>query len=159
MSKRSQLAKRGEGQPQWSLGASQMTISYGQTIGTGADWFGPLAPMKPAAPAEVAGRQFDFASGYNLATKPRSYEAVNFATLRGLADGYDLLRTVIETRKDQVERMEWSIRVKDKGDGAPKAKRTDARTLAMTAFFKKPDGQHSWSQWLRLILEDMFVLD
>jgi hypothetical protein len=161
MSKRSQLEKRGAGQPQWSLAPMTMTVSYGQTSGVGASWFGPLAPLNPSAPKEVAGRQWDFPSGYNIATQPRSYEAVNFATLRGLADGYDLLRTIIETRKDQIERMEWSIRVRKKKQMAA-AKPTvenDARIEAAETFFKKPDGLNAWSQWLRLVLEDLFVLD
>lgn len=30
------------------------------------DWFGPLDPTPPQAPPEVAGRQFDYPSGFNL---------------------------------------------------------------------------------------------
>ncbi|MGN8097172.1 hypothetical protein [Methylobacterium sp. 22177] len=56
--------------------------------------------MRPLAPAEVAGRRFDYPPGYNLNTTARAYEPVSFAQLRRLADGYDLLRLVIETRKD-----------------------------------------------------------
>ena len=85
--KRSMAKSRGAGQPQWSLAPMNMTLSFGQTIGSGSDWFGPLNPLKPSAPAQVAGRTWDFPTGYNIATQPRSYEAVNFATLRGLADG------------------------------------------------------------------------
>lgn len=55
---------------------------------------------------EVAGRQWDYLSGYNLSTNPRGYAPVSFATLRGLADGYDLLRLVIETRKDLASAQE-----------------------------------------------------
>src|SRR5258708_5348907 len=159
------LAKRGAGQPQWSL-ASTMTVGYGSTsiggsFGVGANWFGPLAPLNPTAPPEVAGRQFDFQSGYNLSTQPRSYEAVNFTTLRALADGYDVLRTIIETRKDQVERMEWTVRVRKKpGEATTKVSpENQARIEAVHAFFKKPDGLNAWSQWLRLVLEDLFVID
>jgi hypothetical protein len=159
MSKRSRsLEKRGAGQPQWSLG-SQITVNYAASPNgnVGADWFGPLQPLKPGAPPEVAGRQWDFPSGYNLATQPRSYEAVNFATLRGLADGWDLLRTIIETRKDQIERMEWTVRVREV-DGKKKTP-ANARTEALETFFRKPDGLHTWNEWIRLILEDLFVLD
>jgi hypothetical protein len=53
-----------------------------------------LAPPPPAAPAEVAGRQFDYPAGFNLNSAPRAGEAVGFAELRGLADAWDLLRTV-----------------------------------------------------------------
>ena len=62
---------------------------------TPATWFGPMQPLPPQAPPEVGGRQFDYPVGYNLAITPRSDEPISFAQLRALADGYDLLRTVI----------------------------------------------------------------
>lgn len=59
------------------------------------DWFGPLDPMTPIAPPEVAGRQFDYPVGFNLALGPRAYEPVGFPELRALADAYDLIRAII----------------------------------------------------------------
>jgi hypothetical protein len=59
-----------------------------------ADWFGPQNPLPPQAPPDVAGRQFDYPFGFNLAIAPRSAEPTGFAELRGLADNYDLLRAV-----------------------------------------------------------------
>ena len=67
----------------------------------------------PIAPPDVAGRRFDFPPGYNLVTRPRAYEPVGFDELRGFADAYDLLRLVIETRKDQMERQRWRVRPRD----------------------------------------------
>ncbi|MGH7126321.1 MAG: hypothetical protein ACREFI_18240, partial [Stellaceae bacterium] len=64
------------------------------------DWFGPMQPLPPAAPPGIAGRSFDFPVGANIRIQPRPDESISFADLRGLADGYDLLRLVIETRKD-----------------------------------------------------------
>lgn len=58
------------------------------------DWFGPMQPLPPAAPPSIAGRSFDFPVGANLRIQPRPDEAISFADLRGLADGYDLLRLV-----------------------------------------------------------------
>ncbi|MET4238613.1 hypothetical protein ABIB07_001831 [Bradyrhizobium sp. RT10b] len=161
MAKRS-LHKRGAGQPQWSLASPQMTVSFGTTPGVGSSWFGPQNPLRPSAPPEVAGRTWDFPTGYNISTQPRAYEAVGFATLRALADGWDVLRTIIETRKDQIERMEWMIRVKKKPGEKTAAKvsqEANERVAALQAFFEKPDGVHTWTEWLRLLLEDMFVLD
>src|SRR5487761_1728183 len=40
--------------------------------GNAGGWFGPLNPPAAQAPADVAGRQFDFPSGYNLVTRPRA---------------------------------------------------------------------------------------
>ncbi len=122
--------------------------------GEGADWFGPQQPMPPVAPPEVAGRQFDYPSGYNLNLGPRAYEPTGFAELRALADAYDLLRLVIETRKDQMERLAWSIR---RRDGKPDGK--DPRLAAIASFFARPDKLHGWSRWLRMLLEDLLVID
>lgn len=130
---------------------------------TGADWFGPQNPQRPTAPPEVAGRRFDYQSGYNLWSMPRANEGVPFADLRALADAYDVLREVIETRKDQMARLQWSIvKRKKKGDlrdtGAKPAP-ADPRIEALEKFFRRPDGEHAWGEWLRMLLEDLFVLD
>jgi hypothetical protein len=166
---------RGAGQPSWPLSPYQIAVSYGAgqsaagniapgTIsrGTGADWFGPLEPLKPIAPPEVAGRRFDFPPGYNLVTRPRAYEPIGFAELRGFADAYDLLRLVIETRKDQMERQRWRIRPRDsklKRKSASIDADMTARIAAVQSFFAKPDGATRWKAWLRSLLEDMFVID
>ena len=120
-----------------------------------ADWFGPLDPLPPAAPPDVAGRQWDYPSGFNLQVEPRSAACLSFATLRRLADGYDLLRLVLETRKDQVARMSWAIGPRQPGGDAGSAD----RVAAATRFFQRPDGIHGWVDWLRLLLEEMFVVD
>jgi hypothetical protein len=162
---------RGAGQPSWPLSPYQIQVSYsasqstpssGIARGTGADWFGPLNPLNPIAPPDIAGRRFDFPPGYNLVTRPRAYEPVGFAELRAFADAYDLLRLVIETRKDQMERQRWRIRPRD-----PKFKRKSAavdaemsaRIAALESFLQKPDGLTRWKTWLRSLLEDMFVID
>ena len=122
--------------------------------GPGADWFGPLAPLKPIAPQEVAGRQFDFPPGWNLVTSPRAYEPIGFMELRALADGYDLIRIIIETRKDQIARLDWAIRPR-----AASAAPADPRIKTIEAFLRKPDGALAWDAWLRTLLEDLFVID
>ncbi|UFW91047.1 phage portal protein [Bradyrhizobium barranii] len=71
-----------------------------------------------------------------------------------------MLRTIIETRKDQIERMEWLIRPKKIASKKPSATaEADPRVAALKEFFEKPDGVHTWTEWLRLLLEDMFVID
>lgn len=136
---------------------SSMARSSGVVQNDGADWFGPLNPMEPTAPPQVRGRMTDYPSGYNLIQQPKAYDSVSFGTLRGLADGYDILRLVIETRKDQVARLKWNIVPRD-----PKVRvegEVEKRIKEIEEFFLMPDKQHSWDEWLRMLLEDLLVLD
>lgn len=115
-------------------------------------WFGPLEPIKPQA-QDAKGRQFDYPVGYNVNIQPRSNEPITFDMLRQLSDCYDLLRLVIETRKDQIATLEWQIKPRD-----PKRK-SDDRCKMLQEFFTMPDREHTWNEWLRMLLEDMLVID
>lgn len=125
----------------------------------GNSWFGPGQPLPPAldeqqaVEAGVAGRQTDYITGLNAHTRPRSTETISFETLRTLADNFDLLRLVIETRKDQLCSKPWSVEYRDK------AKKHDARCDAAEALLRRPDRENDWETWLRMLLEDLFVLD
>ncbi len=123
------------------------------------DWFGPLQPLQPVDPVFTEPRRFDYRSGLNIQYQPRGEEGVSFAQMRALADSYDVLRLVIETRKDQVERLRWNIRPKVRpGEKTPSAT-GDPRVAAIESFLRKPDGVHRWGTWLRMVLEDLFVID
>lgn len=125
-----------------------------QYVSTGrADWFGPGDPMPSVAPDDVAGRALDFPVGYNKNLAPRALEPVSFSQLRILADSYDLMRLVIETRKDQVSRIAWNVRPRDL-----KAQ-PDARCERIKAFLRQPDREHDWDTWVRALIEDMLVVD
>jgi hypothetical protein len=245
--------KQGTNVPKATIDRVTGAMSYNKDVTyTYGEWMGPLRPLTPIAP-EAEGRQFDYPVGYNLNTKPRYGEEVTFEMLRALADGYDLLRLVIETRKDQIESYKWQIVPKEKAANAVKKKaqqdkrkklllqqqqqqatavtpspgqpsapdkpfppsansaasekedqasklaaapleegtpsanpaapspvvpppgakpqgleepETDpledafgASIEAVEEFFDSPDKEHNWSQWLRMILEDLFVLD
>jgi Phage portal protein len=125
-----------------------------------ATWFGPLEPMKPVAPESVRGRAFDYPVGYNLRYQPRSDEAVSFAMLHALASGCDMLRIVIETRKDQIEGQDWEIRPRTRSDGSHPPAGAFAREIAAAKeFFAFPDREHDLSAWIRAVAEEMFVTD
>ncbi len=127
-------------------------------------WFGPQQPLTPVAPAEVKGRTWDYPVGYNLYITQRPYEGINFNLMRGLADNYDILRLVIETRKDQLARMKWRIKHRPGtgsnggGPGKP-TKEAQGHIKQVMDFMTYPDQEHNWDQWLRIILEDMLVID
>ena len=126
---------------------------------TGQTWMGPFQPLRPLTtdPEQgTIGRQLDYPVGYNTQIQPRSNEAISFATLRGLAEGYDLLRLAVETCKDQIESFEWEIIPEEKDADAAQFKDEIRR---VSDFLARPDREHNWNQWLRMVLEDMLVLD
>jgi hypothetical protein len=143
-------------------------------------WFSALPPLPQVAPPNTPVRRFDFPVGQNINYIPRSGETTTFAQLRALADNYDLLRTVIETRKDQLAKVPWTIRPSAVGrlprlsQGRPSAtsgqrptssqpgqvardRRSDIARLK--DFFESPDGEHSLIEWMRPLAEDLLVID
>ncbi len=119
-------------------------------------FFGPGQPIAPVAQDKAEGRQYDYPVAVNQRFTPRGDEAVSFNQLRGLADGYDLLRLVIETRKDQIEAFDWEIVPKEKADSAD-AMKDDIKRV--TEFLEMPDKEHNWPQWLRMQIEEVLVTD
>lgn len=115
-------------------------------------WMGPGEPMLPQA-QQVKGRAFDYPVAVNIHYQPRGNEAIGFPELRALADNYDLLRLVLETRKDQIAALDWTIQPRDK-----KTKPGD-KAKAITDFLRFPDKEHDWSTWTRLVIEEMLVID
>jgi phage portal protein BeeE len=118
-------------------------------------WFGPLQPLAPMAPPEVKGRQWDYPFGANLNYIPRSEDGVSFPELRGLADALPLLRAVIETRKDQIAAQSYAIRARARGESPASSQAIDQ----VTRFLARPDRRHSFADWLRMLLEEMLVID
>lgn len=130
---------------------------------TPSTWMGPAQPLPPQA-QEAKGRSLDYPIGYNIQFQQRAYEGISFNNLRALADNYDILRLVIETRKDQMARMKWRFKhIPELGsNGAgPKhpSKDAEGQIKAATEYFKQPDRENNWDQWLRILLEDMLVID
>jgi len=117
------------------------------------EWFGPGKSLAPAAQAQTEGRAFDYPVAWNIQIRTKT-EGVTFQQLRALADGYDLLRLAIETRKDQLDILNWTIRARDK-----KAKVQPPRAKEIEKFLQSPDQEHTWGQWLRILLEDLYVID
>lgn len=123
-------------------------------------WFGPLQPLPPMAQQQAEGRQLDFPIGVNLQQTPRANEPVTFVQMRSLADSYDLMRLVIESRKDQISKLSWQIKPKhDESKGGGSQAQPDSRCADLTQFFTMPDGEHTWNVWLRALIEDMLVVD
>lgn len=133
--------------------SGQGIVAQQTPMAGGKDWFGPMNPMNPVAPAEVAGRSFDYPVGYNLSPTTRQTELISFSELRNLADGYDLLRMVIETRKDQISTLKFNI--VDRKTQLPDEK----KGKDIEEFLKYPDKDHDWETWVRALIEDLLVID
>lgn len=135
-----------------SITPYQQRITFGQS-----GVFSPGTPIAPPQPEPV--RILDFRVGENTFWTPRSGEVWSFAQLRNLVEpgGFDLARLAIETRKDQVERLDWVIRPID-----PKKRwgnEGNARIDQVTKLVKRPDGVRDFATWTRRLLEDLFVID
>lgn len=117
-------------------------------------WMSPNQPVTPVA-QQTAGRQMDYPVGVNLTYTPRGQELTTFQQLRALADNCDLVRLAIETRKDQMASMMWTVcHIDEEQDVAD-----DPKTKAVIDLLKRPDGSHGWQSWLRMVLEEVMVTD
>ena len=154
--------------PQAQLAAPQYygaarRLSFGERLRIlifGADagnvYFAPQQPLQPIAqPGEMAavGRPWDYPVGWNTRVTPRTGLPIGFPALKSMADGYDLLRIIIERVKDDVVTSAWTIGPKDK-----KATR-DARSDTLEDFLAYPDRDRCWRDWLRALLEQLLVYD
>jgi len=141
-------------------------VRYAVSGVTPENWFGPAQPLKPIAQEQAEGRRFDYPVARNTRFTPRLEERFSFQTLRNLADTCDVLRIVIETRKDQIESFEWEIVEKDKDDAPAGKKKKEGpepgvqeQIDAATALIMQPTPDLDGPQWMRAFLEDLFVID
>ena len=131
---------------------------------SGAYWYSALGPVRASGPSDLRVRQYAFQPGANINWTPGSDAgAAGFWVLREVAETWDMLRIVIETVKDRLCEGELEFRlVPESGESKEDLKnRTgeDKRIAQLKKFFKCPDGRHSWEVWLRMLIEDMLVLD
>ncbi len=162
----------GAGAPVWSYGGSNSgpagqpgsgwnaapgntpdISQFAPTFQPSGSLFSPVYPLVPVERELL--RRYDFPTGYNYIYTPRSFEPVSYRQLRALAQE-PITRLCIETRKDQIEALEWTIKPID--ERRPKAG-AEARAEKLVEFFQKPDGYHPFATWLRLLIEDVLVTD
>jgi hypothetical protein len=129
-------------------------------------WFSALQPIKPMAPTGQRVRGFEIQPGANIVWTPKTEvegTGPGYAILREFANSWDLLRLVIETVKDRLTTPQWEFRlIEKKGEKKGDYKRRnaeDVRIEQLTKFFKAPDAEHCFADWLRPLLEDMLVID
>lgn len=118
--------------------------------------FQPGEPLIPTEQEPV--RSIDFPVGINTIIYPRVPETWGFAELRAFAN-VEVVRLAIETRKDQIERLGWKVRPRDDWNRKKVRKDAQERINRAKRFFDKPDGVNDFHVWLRILLEDLLVLD
>src|SRR5260370_26370748 len=112
---------------------------------------GIFSPGYPLAPLEQARlRLWDFPVGVNTISTPRAYEPISFAELRALADAHDITRLAIETRKDQLEKLDWAIKPRTAQLPTGDAR---ARAARLAEFWRRPDGQRPFASWLQQLVD------
>ena len=130
----------------YTWGQQGLEAQFGAVFQPGQGIFSPGYPLAPPEPERV--RLWDFPVGVNTIYTPRAYEPISFDELRALADAHDITRLAIETRKDQIEKLDWTIKPRttqgsDRGRGdtrgearrflAPAGRRAAVRDLAARA--------------------------
>ncbi len=152
------MAERGAGQRSWPLSPYEVNVSFARTNAAGerANWFGPLTPITPLAPPEVAGRQWDYPAGYNLSTLSRPSSRLPFR--RCARSPTVMIFCVLSSRHERIRPRANRGASSRRDNGAHPA--TDAARIAtLKSFFARPDGIHGFADWLRILLEEVFVTD
>jgi hypothetical protein len=159
------MAERGDipGAKTTPLGQGVIARAAGLIRNVMDQWFGPNVPLDPVAPPNTPVRTFDYPTSANSNTTPRSGEAITYDALRSLAENHDLTRLLIETRKDQIARRPIQFRLKEKAgekkSDHKKREAEDARIAMLDKFFRSPDRENCWSDWIRMVMEDVLVID
>lgn len=127
-------------------------LPYIEDVDMDSVWYSPMEPVHPFGPPYYnRPREWNYPVGYNINFIPKRLELMGM--LRGMRESWGVLSTVIQTRKDQLMRLPWTIQQRDK----PRAK--NAGVEEARKFFRRPDGKLSYNQWSRKLLDDLFVID
>ena len=121
---------------------------------TPASPFSPGTPVGPYDGFDRHPRAHDFTTGYNIATRPRTHEAVSFSTLQGLIQSYDIADICIWHRIDSIRSLDWKLLPAEHYNGDV----TDAIPLGLAAL-RKPDRINSFKTWLAKYLYDVLAYD
>lgn len=144
-----------------TLGGTQIPPDVEQAMRQqGMDTGGAFAPGRPLNqlfPWGEEPRQWDYTTGYNIATRPRSVETkMSFETMRDIIETYDVARLCIERREDEIRGLDWSI-VPDDSVGGDEDVSDQIREVRK--FFSKPDGVTPFDSWQQMFLDDVLSFD
>lgn len=116
---------------------------------------GPGRPLDPAFAPNTPPRAFDYRTGANIGTRPRSTERVSFRTLRTLVESYDVAQLCISHRIDSIRALGWKITPEE---GYDVADLSDQIKLAYRVL-SSPDGELPFDAWLSKFAYDILAFD
>lgn len=147
---------------------SQLETGFFSSIGNKLQstynlWFGPGIPQQQNAPENTEPRSLDYPVTVNLQRSPKVGEGITFKQLRQLSRSLDIMRAIIETRKDQVGKQTGQFRLKAEPDEVAQSRmqrtQKDPRIASLNQFMQYPDKEHDFATWTRMLMEEMLVLD
>jgi hypothetical protein len=121
----------------------------------------PAAGIRPDPGATPPGQptadpiRYQYPWNRNAVWTPRAGETTPFQTLRNLAKVCWEIFACKETRKEQLQSLDWDIVPRDKHTGSNE----QANIARVRAFFAKPDGETPFRSWLGTAIEDVLVID
>ena len=130
-----------------------MTRLMGGLKGFANGFWTPGTPLPTIPPEGTPPRQFDFRTTTNIDIAPRSNSAISFEQLRQLADNWDVLRAIIQRRKEHMSKLKWTIQPRDGEEDLDEAGKAIEAQLAY------PDNEHDFGTFQSAMLEDLLVLD
>ena len=86
---------------------------------------------------------------------------VSYQTLRDFADYYPIARACIEFRKSEITHLSWSVGPKEITSKSVTDEKNRKNAKDLIDFFRYPSGKRSpsFTNWLKQIMEDLFVID
>ena len=125
-------------------------------------WPNPLQPVQPIGPPGAEPLSIPFHYGQNLLFTPRADAEYTAEELRRYSQ-YLMARVCIENNKDMITRIPFRVQVKplpgETSESRSLRSSKDETIKKLNKFFEHPNSYQDWAQWLRPVLEDMYVID
>lgn len=130
-----------------------------------SNFMGPGAPT-PADDPFFEARTWDYNTYRNTSnSQDLRRKGITNTQLRNFADNCEILRSIIEKCKDQLAVLRWDFQLKTHLNWGKTPEQVRDESIKnpdikkCRDFFKKPDGEHRFPEWLRIIVEEILVID
>jgi len=117
----------------------------------------PFSPGEPITPYDGYSRQprtRDFATGFNIAARPRLHERVSFDVLKGLIDAYDIAQIAIWHRIDSLRSVKYRLVPADGFTGD-----VSGAVAVATEVLRSPDRRRGFKSWFGAWMYDVLAYD